>query len=143
MNGRRLEHEILKRWYPELARLPLDRNSFDTTPLLPRTVDVVRGALSARVRTLAERLGLAGGERRYYYRTFDFNGPHWRAVRRAAEPYRENAYALFDRATFDELVPPPEARWDAGHGVFGSAGSKMLIAVAVWLGDVRPSGGTP
>jgi len=131
--GRRLEIEVLKRFYPRLAALPLDRNAFDTTPLVPGASDLVRKALSRRLRRLRERVGLPGRERRFYYRTHDFNSPRWREVRRAAEPAREIAHSVFDRREYDELLPPPDSRWPGDDPIVDSARLKTLLGVALWL----------
>ena len=131
--GRRLEREMLERFHTDLARLPLDRNALDVTPPLPGVKDLIRAGLDRRIRRFRQRIGFPRPERRYYHRTYDFNGPAWRMTRRGAEPDRERAYALFDRAAFDTLVPPPEAHWQATGTIEGAAGVKMLTSLGVWL----------
>ncbi len=131
--GRRLEHEVLRRHYPELAALPLDRKSYVTTPLEPRVRDLITSAARKYASRAAGRFGIRRGERRYYYRSFNFNGADWRMIRAAAEPARELAYELFDRATFDALVPPAGATWPDAQAPTGSAGVKLLITLGLWL----------
>src|SRR5262249_17961879 len=71
--ARRAPLEPLRPRFPELAELPLDRNSADTTPIQPG----LRWLLSRRFRRPLQRLQgtLAPGgrrlERRRYYRIFD------------------------------------------------------------------------
>jgi len=141
--GRRVEIEVLKRFYPKLARLPLDRNARDTTPLLPSTGHLIRGAFSRRLRRLWDDAGLPRRERRFYYRTHDFNSPRWRQVRRAAEPAREIAHSIFDRRTYDALLPPAEARWTGEDPIVDSARAKTLLAVTLWLGQDAAATGSP
>jgi len=131
--GRRLEYHLLERFHPDLARLPLDRNDPDTTPPLPGFADLVRAGIDRRVRHWRERLGIPRPDRRYYHRTFDFNGAPWRASRRRAEPDRERAYALFEREAFDALVPPPDAPWPSTGTIEGGSAVKLLTSLAVWL----------
>jgi asparagine synthase (glutamine-hydrolysing) len=141
---RRLEIEVLKRFYPRLAALPLDRNARDTTPLLPSAGQLLRGAFARRLRRLGDRIGLPRRERRFYYRTHDFNSPRWRQVRRAAEPAREIAYSVFDRRAYDALLPPAEARWSGEDPIVDSAAVKTLLAVTLWLGqELGTSSGSP
>jgi hypothetical protein len=131
--GRRLEREMLERFHTDLARLPLDRNDFDVTPLLPGVMDLVRAAIDRRVRRLRARLGVPRPERRYYHRTFDFNGSAWRVTRHGAEPDRERAYALFDRQTYDSIVPRAEEHWQPTGLIEGAAGARMLLSLGVWM----------
>jgi asparagine synthase (glutamine-hydrolysing) len=129
---RRLELEMLERFHTPLARLPLDRNDHDITPPLPGVMDLVRAGLDRRIRRLRKRIGLPRPDRRYYHRTYDFDGGGWRAIRRGAERDRERAYAWFDRATYDSLVPPAEAPWRSTGTIEGPSAAKLLTGVAVW-----------
>ena len=141
--GRRLERDILTQSFPRLASLPLDRNSFNTTPLKPRLRHLARRAAADRFSEIASRLGIRRRERRYYYRTFDFDGPTWRAVRQAIEPSRDLAYALFDRRAFDEIVPGPDQTWAAGDTIVDAAGIKLLLGVVSWLSQPDPGRAEP
>ena len=105
---RRAQDELLRRRFPDLARLPLDRNSEDPFPLLPSFTErvhhaVLRAAAPVR-RRVPRRL-----ERRYYHRIYDINGPGWRAVRRLADPHRERLAPLFNMDVLAELLPPANA----------------------------------
>jgi asparagine synthase (glutamine-hydrolysing) len=131
--GRRVEREILQRFLTDLARLPLDRNALDVTPPLPGVMDLVRAGIDRRIRRFREKIGIPRPERRYYHRTYDFNGGAWRMTRHGADADRERAYALFDRATFDSIVPPADQRWQPTGAIEGAAGAKMLTSLGVWL----------
>lgn len=131
--GRRLEHEILKRFHPDLARLPLDRNHPDTTPPLADVKALTRAGIDRRMRRIRNALGFPIPERRYYYRTYDFNGPGWRTLRRAAERDRERAYELFDHDVYESLVPPAHEEFHSDGTIEGAAAAKLLTGIAVWL----------
>ena len=131
--GRGVQREMLRSFQPGLARLPLDRNDPDTTPMLANVTDLIRAGIDRRVRRLRERLGVPRPERRYYHREFDFNGEAWRIARRGAEPDRERLYALFERDAVDAMLPPAEVEWRPTGTIEGAAGVKMLAALAVWL----------
>jgi asparagine synthase (glutamine-hydrolysing) len=133
LGGRRLEREMLERFHPDLARLPLDRNDFDTTPLLPGALDLVRAGIDRRVRSFRARIGMPGPERRYYHRIFDFSGDAWRRMRRHAEADRERAYALFERDAFDALVPRAEEHWQPAGTIEGASGVKLLASLGLWM----------
>jgi asparagine synthase (glutamine-hydrolysing) len=129
---RRLEKNILERYHLDLACLPLDRNSYDWRPLQPRVKDWIQHAVARRTRAFRERFGLLK-ESRYYFRTYNINGEHWRAIRRMLEPFRERAYEVFERKEFDALLPPPEVDIPARVGIADVAGRKTLLAFLVML----------
>jgi asparagine synthase (glutamine-hydrolysing) len=137
LNDRRAERALVCREFPALARLPLDRNGFLTTPLSagPLRRFLAKFPSYARTRWLAPRLGYPF-ERRYFYRIYDLNNEGWRAVRRRAEPWREALKTLFVPEVLDEILPPPEhhVRY---RGDLISEGSrlKQLLILALWLKD--------
>lgn len=131
--ARHLEVEILLRHHPDLARLPIDRGTNDTSPLAPDTRGMLRELPRRALQHLATRVGLPGPERRYYHRTFHLDSAPWQAVRHGAERWREAAYALFDPATFDHLLPKVGAPWPDGYGHVESIGRKLLLGCMAWL----------
>ncbi|HUF28153.1 MAG TPA: asparagine synthase-related protein [Gemmatimonadaceae bacterium] len=131
---RRAQDEILRRRFPDLARLPLDRNSDDTLPLLPSVGQRILHRVRRGVEPIRRRIPRKV-ERRYYHRVYDVNGPGWRAVRQLAERHRERLASLFDMNVLSELVPGPDTRIDIEHPIQGSFGTKMLIGLMLWSGD--------
>jgi asparagine synthase (glutamine-hydrolysing) len=136
LHDRSLEIDMLLQEFPELADLPVDRNSLHPLPLRPRLawklryrVMRVRDALRRRV------LKRPTPDRRYYGRVYDFNGPEWRGIRNAAEPYRNRAYEFFDRAEFDALLPPPDVRIPFRDVISESSIRKNLVGFLLWLHD--------
>jgi len=135
--GRGLQIALLRTCFPELARLPIDRNSADITPLSPSLVWQMRRRVQRRLARIRRRFGLdrpPAVERRRFHRTYDMNGPTWRAIRAAAEPLRPLAGEYFDRAVFDELVPPAAAPLTFADGIVDPAGMRLLLGFLLWLG---------
>jgi len=134
---RHAQQELLCRRFPRLARLPLDRNAYDTEPLCPRLRHLL-------VRGLSRQLGLhrlhwswerRNGERRYYYRLYDINGPGWVAVRRRAEPYRERVGHLFNQEVLTEILPGPDQPLQVRDGIIDASGAKSLLGFLLWSKD--------
>ncbi len=131
MANRRAQDEILRRRFPDLARLPLDRNSHDTLPLIPSATERVRHRLGSAMRPMRSRVR-GTLERRYYHRVYDIDGPGWRGVRELAEPHRQRVSALVDLNVLAELVPPPEVTLGVENKVRDSFGTKQLIGLMLW-----------
>jgi asparagine synthase (glutamine-hydrolysing) len=125
---RRAQDALLRRKFPELARLPLDRNSDDTTPLLPSVLQRVRR------RVLPPRRHGAV-ERRRYYRLYDINAPHWRTVRRLAHEARSRCSDLVDPIELDALLPPADQTIALGDPIVASHGLKSLLGLMIWCQD--------
>jgi len=135
---RRAQDEVLRRYFPRLAELPLDRNSYDTEPLSPRVRYLATRYIGERLAPLAgpfSRRQRGGRERRFYYRVFDFNGPGWQAIRRLAEPHREKLGALMDLDRLNEYLPPPGVELRVKNGIVDSSGRKMLVGLMLWARD--------
>ncbi len=132
---RQLEIQLLCRRFPELAQLPIDRNSYDTHAHDPRLRDLVAQAIRIKLRELGEKASFGlwtAPERRYYHRVFDFNAPGWRAARRSVDLDREPAYQLFQREAFDAIVPGAETTM-VGDAIKEASGIKALLAVHTML----------
>jgi asparagine synthase (glutamine-hydrolysing) len=133
--SRALESETCRAHYPDLARLPLDRATFEVTALVPRTGDMVRGAIDRKVRTLRSRTPWPAKETRYYTRIFDIEGNAWRAARRRIEPAREAACELFDPTELARLLPKPDAPWSGPSSYPDANGAKLVLGVMAMLAD--------
>jgi asparagine synthase (glutamine-hydrolysing) len=135
---RRAQDEMIKRFFPHLAELPLDRNSFNTEPLSPRVRYLVARYLGDRLAPLtkvAKRWTRDDRERRFYYRIFDFNSPGWQAIRRLAEPHRDKLEGLMERERLHEYLPPPGVELKVRNGIVDSSGRKMLVGLMLWARD--------
>lgn len=105
---RRVQSTMLIRHFPALAALDLDRNYYDTRPLLATSagpLTAVRRRLAKAGRRLLSRLG---AEPRFYVRVMNINSPGWRSVRAVSENARGRLAALFDLAVLHRLLPGPE-----------------------------------
>jgi asparagine synthase (glutamine-hydrolysing) len=129
---RRVEDAVLCKYFPHLAELPVDRNSFDATPLRPRIRHLAGAALRKRLGR-----GSPKGERRRYYRLWNINGAAWIAVRREAEKSRHLAYEFFDKGVLDSILPPPDAPIGYKDGIMDTSGLKSLIGFMLWLGRMH------
>ncbi|HWC02701.1 MAG TPA: asparagine synthase-related protein [Methylomirabilota bacterium] len=138
--GRRAETELVATRFPALAALPLDRNSFDFSPLRPRLRTQLR-------RAVVDALGRVPGvpaftrarpEPRRYVRLMDVNGPMWRELRREAERCRELATELFRPDVLAEALPGPDVAVRPADPIIGTSGMKLLLGVLLWLRDHRP-----
>ena len=128
---RRMQFDLIKRRFPALARLRLDRNTFDTRPVVSRYGRVVNYALS-KPRELYYRWTRRIVERRFYYRTLAFDSPGWNAVRSAAEPYRGNAQRVLDGATLAEVLPRPGEPFRVANGISDTAKMKLMAGFLLW-----------
>lgn len=137
ISGRWAERELLRTRFPHLARLPLDRNSHDTTPIEPPTLFLVRQALGRRLHRLTEDLGLSirRRERRRYFRIADFNRHAWRLVRQVADQHRSATAAFLDPAALDRILPRADVTVQASDMIIETAGLKSLAGLTVWAGS--------
>lgn len=126
LERRAMQDALLRQRFPELARIPLDRNTSNTRPLLEtrgaRVRDVISRAVG-RMRPFRPR------ERRYYARVYDFDNPGWRSIREGAESGRAGLATWFRPDVLRQLVPSPEQR--AGHlnPIDQGFAPKMLVGI--------------
>lgn len=133
ISGRRLQTELLLARHPSLAAISLDRNSFDSLPVRPTIADRIRVGASNKLRRLWRRIPLpgAGREERFYYRTYDFDGPGWHRVRELAEGRRSAVPGILNREVVDRLLPPPHQRLRTQDGIIDSSNAKLLVGLAL------------
>jgi asparagine synthase (glutamine-hydrolysing) len=129
---RRMQFDLLKRRFPALARLPLDRNGFNVKPVASRYGRVVSHVLF-KPRELYYRWTRGLVERRFYYRTMAFDSPGWNAVRAAAEPHRGNAQRILDASVLAEVLPQPAAPLNVADGIIDTSKMKLMTGFLLWL----------
>jgi asparagine synthase (glutamine-hydrolysing) len=133
---RRAQCELLCRKFRDLAALPLDRNSHDTTPLQPRLRYQLKDAIRKRLSPFnRQSRGKGSCENRYYYRVYDIDNPGWSSVRLQAEPFRGNLHNIFQKKVLDEILPLPGRRAQLSDRIIGASGLKALIGVMIWSQD--------
>lgn len=131
--GRRLQRELVKRRWPDLAALPLDRNSFHASSL-----DADRAAgldlwLGRFRQGLRKFLGI---ETRYFHTLFEMGTPQWREVREAMEPGRVPAGRVFQPRALLDALPPPATPFPAfSNGLADTVRIKTLLGAMGWFGE--------
>jgi asparagine synthase (glutamine-hydrolysing) len=132
---RRLETCILRARRPELASLPLDRNSFQFSPLGTKDPSLLQRAWAKLGRT-AQRWywqRVRGRDPRRYQRVFDIRHPSWVATRRKAEPLRGRLYELLDARELDRLLPGPNTQPTFRNAINEGGPIRLLLGLAFWL----------
>ena len=137
--NRRLEAAILRARRPDLAALPLDRNSFEFSPLgakNPSSLERLLHKLGRASRRWYWRT-LQGRDPRRYQRVFDVRHPDWVATRRQAEPLRARLHELLDGRAVDRLLPGPDARPNFRNAIDEGGKIRLLLGLALWLDQRR------
>jgi hypothetical protein len=129
--GRRMQIDTLKMDFPALARLPLDRNSFDARPLNPSIYYRIRERLLGPFSDLFN----LDRERRAYYRAFDINNAGWRTVRNLAELSRNQAHALFRPEELARWIPAADVAIGSADAIRDTANRKTLLALMIFAGQ--------
>ena len=130
------QQQLVMTRFPELAKLPIDRNSYDLTPLLSQGM-----GKKARLRkkwyqlqrywyNFQEKIGF---DRRYYYKILDTNNAGWRSIRQAAESGREMTGEIFNLDILAEILPsanlPINHNYDS---IIESSKVKLLATFLLW-----------
>ncbi|KPK11283.1 MAG: hypothetical protein AMJ56_06500 [Anaerolineae bacterium SG8_19] len=132
---RRAQIALLVRQFPQLAQLPIDRNSYDILPLSPRFRDLLARSFNYRAQAIKKlvraQLGKAKPERVYYRRLYDINSPGWLSVRQIAEPYRNQLPAVFLRDKVNTILPGVEEYVQVHNPVKDTSSVKTLLGMAL------------
>jgi asparagine synthase (glutamine-hydrolysing) len=140
VKDRQIQTRMLITQFPRLARLELDRNYLDTTPLVGTqrslAFDIKRRLVKLKRRTQA-RLGT---DPRFYVRTMEFNSPGWRVARSLATDARAAAHSIFNATELDRLLPPPgfQVR-NLQDPIIDSTPLKNVLGLVLWA---RQHGGS-
>jgi asparagine synthase (glutamine-hydrolysing) len=132
-HGREAHDLLLTRHFPGLTRAPLVRGD--------GTLDPIRPDVSWKVREFARRWAMRRGlapdgpqwHRRRYRRIYDFDNEGWRAVRRRAEPARDELLRWFHRESLVAYLPPPQENTHVDCPITDSYGRKLLTSLALWI----------
>lgn len=133
--NRRAQDALLRRRFPRLARLPLDRNGHDTIPLEATRLRRIANPFLVRFRRARTRLGPRLADRRYYHRVYDLETDGWRAVRERAEPGRPALARVFDPRALDRLLPPPPEPLGLEHPIRDGFVPKLVLGLMLWAVD--------
>ncbi|WGM88493.1 MAG: asparagine synthase-related protein [Candidatus Bathyarchaeum tardum] len=138
---RKMEIELLNQKFPKLARLPLDRNFYNTTPLMPTYLQRVKQYVYGKANFMTQgqfsktqhKLMKMKGERRYYYRIYDFNNPGWQTIRQNADVNQSIAMNLFNKNELQKLLPKADIKVEFEDEIINSARLKIMIGFLLWL----------
>lgn len=146
--NRNLQNELLRRKFPTLATIPFSTMTFDTTPLIPTTrqrmAQLIYGDRGiwkfSNMRRLRDALiPLLRGETRYWPRTYNFNSPGWKAIRKKADPHLKLTFPFLNENTVQKLMPSYDVtglrlKWRmASTGAMETSGLKTIIGLALWM----------
>jgi len=126
---RRAQIELLCERFPQLAALPLDRNSYHTRPLRPRLRYLLGQALRKPLSSFRRQ---TADEKRFYVRVFDVNGSGWQSIRHQAEENREQLESFFNMDILNQLLPGPAAPIHLKNEIIDSSGLKSLLGLMLW-----------
>lgn len=135
LDERLAEKRLLIDRFPDLARLPLDRNNRNCTPIIPSWKDLLRQRIEVSLRSYPGRLRSATPTRSQYHRAFDFNGGGWRQARKHAEPFRSRWLDILDMGVLNAYMPPPEAELETTDIFADTSGRKLLLGLFLWGRD--------
>lgn len=133
ISGRRLQTELLLARHPRLARIPLDRNTFDSLPLRPSLEDRLRAKLVGKWRRTLSRAprGAWNRETRFYYRTYDFDSPGWTRIREAHDSSRRFVPAIIRGDAVERILPAPGFPLPTQDGIIDSSRAKMMLGLGM------------
>ena len=148
LTDRRIEKMLLKKKFPSLARLPVARYAYDTTPLVPTSrhqglqqIFGDGGIWKFRnLRNLRDLLlSVLWGERRYWPRSTYFNSPGWKTVRTMVMPHLHLTSTFLEEKIVRELLPPVNStylrvKWTmTRRRIRETSALKILMGFTLWL----------
>lgn len=131
--NRNLQDRVLTDRFPALASIPHVNAGLEIAdPLSPSLFQRARGLIRRPPRGMRRTPtgGLVPLKRPYRDEHMLFDGPGWRAIRRAAEPSREWLHEFFDPAPLAEYLPPPDR--DLGTDGPEQMGRQALVGLMLW-----------
>jgi hypothetical protein len=135
--NRRLQHQLLQTYFPGLADVPLDTNSFyfeSSSNLVPISAGRVRTRLLNARKSLRTWywLKLRKTEPRRYRRLFDPDQPDWKVIRRAAEPHRDALLDWLDEEELAKIVPAPDVNLNLAEPITAGGALRNLCGLMFW-----------
>jgi hypothetical protein len=135
IGNRALQYDIVVRKFPSLARLPLDRGTYDTRSVIdglrpsrvPWAVEEIRRVVRAVIESRTRPPDGASGQ------LFDMNGQLWRPVRKQFEHVIPLLPAYVDTRVAAELLTSAHIPATDGGPVATGCGRKALMTTLYWL----------
>lgn len=150
IRSRRLETEMVCTYFPRLAALPLDRNSFDLSPVfgLKRLLRgwqsnsklaplILSRHVQAKIMKPIETFGakLTGREKRFYYRTFDLNNEGWKTVKKISDGCRDSLSTFLVSSAVDSYLPAVGVVSQTKDGITAANKAKILMGLSIWASN--------
>lgn len=131
------QQQLVMTRFPALAKLPIDRNSYDTTPLLTNQIaDKISRLKNKRYQwqrywyKLQEKLGY---DRRYYYKILDTNNAGWQSIRQEAELGRAITGEIFNLDILAKILPSANQKISSQYdSIIESSKIKLLATFLLW-----------
>ncbi len=127
VEGRRLQHQLLRARFPALARVPMEAGGRP-----PRSVSTGRLARLRAAWTRRRHRPPPGIDAWFYRRLYDPDGEGWQPIREWAESSLEDALPLFDKKALRQFLPPPGTPWPGTDPIIDSFGRKTLLGFFLW-----------
>jgi len=132
---RRAQIALLVRKFPQLAQLPIDRNSYDMLPFSPRLSDLLARSFRYRADGIKNRIrgifGMSRPEHVYYRRLYNINSAGWRSVRQLAEPYRDQLPNIILKEALNKFLPDAGELVHVNNPVKDTSNAKLLLGLAL------------
>ena len=134
VKDRQVQTRMLVSKFPRLARLELDRNYLDTSPLVGMKRSFASDVKRRLVKLNRRCHAWFGRDPRFYVRTMEFNSTGWRVVRSMADEARPAAHGLFRSAELARLVPPARATVrNLQDPIIHSSPLKNTLGLMLWM----------
>lgn len=136
--NRRAQRELVKTYFPVLARLPLDHNSKQSDQLIPTWNFLLKRKIK-NSRIFNNRIANAFKADRkktlYYPRTMNIDNAGWKNIRKEAESARSLTSNIFDQNKLSQLLPKPNE--EIGKRLEDVSGLKTLLGFMLWLKKMK------
>ena len=131
------QQQLVMTRFPDLAKLPIDRNSYDLTPLLGSQGAGKKARLRAKWYQLQRYWynfqKKIGYDRRYYYKILDTNNAGWRSIRQEAESGREITGEIFNLDILAKVLPSANLKITADYdAIIEPSKVKLLATFLLW-----------
>lgn len=136
-SNRLLQRKLVASYFPDLARIPLDKNNNTPEPILPTWQFLLKKKLtepqliSRTTNAVKRRFRGPWHANLYYHRIYNINNAGWKSIRREAESGRSLTSDIFNQEKLLELLPTPEKSSDKRLGE--TSGMKSLLGFLLWL----------
>jgi hypothetical protein len=134
---RTIQVEILKRRFPALATLPLDRNSKQAGYLITPWSQRLRQAIP-QAHEISWRLGskleglFSRKESRHYYRSYGLDAPGWQAIQAEASTFEGSGIPFLKPKFFRDSLLRAAEPGRLGDAITTATGVKTVIGLAFY-----------